>query len=661
MAISEDTKAIISQLEMQGELIRNTGTNSLREVNVKLDKFSDAFVSIAANISSNNQMLQNSQKMMRERAEYDRQQRDFDDLKRDNEVRVKEKSDLGVKEGLKDIKDSLSGFSMSGLVGGIGKAIGVGMAGFVGANLLKGFVDERYDGAFTDMQTSINDSLEGFDPKALTESVEKLTTQIEQINQQVKDATDSLLWKIAGFALSIPLGWSIAKGLSAGIPKGVKVMMDARRARVGDGLEEARRIKAEQDAQRAKRNKGPVGDFDGPNNLTQPEFDPDNPNRPIGTNSEVDTNKPKKLNAPDGPTPFDIDTRSPRQPLVRTFASFNSDGTLKRNPAAQNFISRAKSSAYTVETGRAAGTGNTDGKKRGTFASKAEIEASLKDAKQLKIFKNLVRGFAVLGLALAIYDMNRIYGIITDDSLDPELKKAAIVEEIGVLLTSGVLAGAGGLVGVFGGPWGILIGSVIGGILGALIGPTIAGMVWDWATEVPLTEEQAMAQIDAQIAKQEEFVNKSRGHSRMGAQMGLDALVNKRNNLVSSFAAERQARAVAIRPAVQEGMNYLQSGMESAAYGSGGRRMFEISRTGTPQQKAVLLDALLEVESRYQKGMTDIASFLTGVSPTIINAPTNVNPVITNTHGGNSKSEVNVVGGGFAGDTFVNGLPYLAQ
>ena len=60
--------------------------------------------------------------------------------------------------------------------------------------------------------------------------------------------------------------------------------------------------------------------------------------------------------------------------------------------------------------------------------------------------------------------------------------------------------------------------------------------------------------------------------------------------------------------------------------------------------------------------MTDIEAFLSqGAAPTIINAPTNVNPVITNTHGGNSKSEVNVVGGGFAGDTFVNGLPYLAQ
>ena len=94
MAVSEDTKAIISQLQSEGELIRNTGANSLREVNVRLDKFSDAFVSIAANISGNNQMLQNSQKALKEQAEYERQQRDFDDLKRDKEVKVKEKGDL---------------------------------------------------------------------------------------------------------------------------------------------------------------------------------------------------------------------------------------------------------------------------------------------------------------------------------------------------------------------------------------------------------------------------------------------------------------------------------------------------------------------------------------------------------------------------------------
>ena len=200
MAISEDTKAIISQLEMQGELIRNTGANSLREVNVKLDKFSDAFVSIAANISSNNQMLQNSQKMMREQAEYDRQQRDFDDLKRDKEVKVKEKSDLGVKEGLKDIKDSLSGFSMTGLLGGIGKAIGIGLGAAVAGNILKGFVDEKYDGAFTNFQNNLANLDFGLINQSIKDmqlATEKLVTQMEQINETVKKITDSLLFKLA--------------------------------------------------------------------------------------------------------------------------------------------------------------------------------------------------------------------------------------------------------------------------------------------------------------------------------------------------------------------------------------------------------------------------------------------------------------------------------
>ena len=39
MAISEETKAIIERLKAEGDLIRNTGTNSLKSMNIKLEKF----------------------------------------------------------------------------------------------------------------------------------------------------------------------------------------------------------------------------------------------------------------------------------------------------------------------------------------------------------------------------------------------------------------------------------------------------------------------------------------------------------------------------------------------------------------------------------------------------------------------------------------------
>jgi hypothetical protein len=59
--------------------------------------------------------------------------------------------------------------------------------------------------------------------------------------------------------------------------------------------------------------------------------------------------------------------------------------------------------------------------------------------------------------------------------------------------------------------------------------------------------------------------------------------------------------------------------------------------------------------------MSDIQAYLDSANgTTVINAPNNVSPIITNTHGGNSKSEVNVLGG-MGMDPLIYGLPFIAQ
>ena len=683
MAISEDTKAIISQLEMQGELIRNTGANSLREVNVKLDKFSDAFVSIAANISSNNQMLQNSQKMMREQAEYDRQQRDFDDLKRDKEVKVKEKSDLGVKEGLKDIKDSLSGFSMTGLLGGIGKAIGIGLGAAVAGNILKGFVDEKYDGAFTNFQNNLANLDFGLINQSIKDmqlATEKLVTQMEQINETVKKITDSLLFKLA---TTVGILTTIQQTFKRIIGPYFADVFDARRVKRRqqmDMFRNADKLSMENLEEFNKtRNRPPLGTDFMPENLTSPELDGTSSGGKglIGGSNAIDTNNPNRIIPPNGPNAFNApnDIYEPvRDRGGRAFGSFGASGQ-------GNFITRGKGNQALVDSsmgpngergvGRSPGAQAGFKKPKGAFMSQAELDLAFKELGQLKLFKEVVKGLVFVGIAWTIYDSINLYyawKATPEGPAGDEARKMILINEFGSLVTGAGGAAVGAFIGTFGGPWGILLFSVIGGVAGSLAGPTIVGMIYDWANEKPLTEqqaEQAIAAIDGKIETLTANMNNAMtsgspfaGAAAMGAQEGIRALVDERNVLSARVASIRRARG----PAVREGMNYLQSGMEAAAYGSGGRRMFEISRSGTPQQKAVLLDALLEVESIYQKGMTDIEAFLSqGAAPTIINAPTNVNPVITNTHGGNSKSEVNVVGGGFAGDTFVNGLPYLAQ
>jgi len=44
--MSDETKAILARLKAEGDLVRNTGKNSIREVSIKLDKFMPVFQNI---------------------------------------------------------------------------------------------------------------------------------------------------------------------------------------------------------------------------------------------------------------------------------------------------------------------------------------------------------------------------------------------------------------------------------------------------------------------------------------------------------------------------------------------------------------------------------------------------------------------------------------
>ena len=686
MAISEDTKAIISQLQEQGELVRNSGANSLREVNVRLDKFNDAFVSIAANIAGNNQMLSNSQKALREQAEYDRQQRDFDDLKRDKEVKVKEKSDLGIAEGFKDMKKSLSGFSMSGISSSIGKAIGVGMGAFIGGNLLKGFIDERYDGAFTALQTSFSELDLSSLSKSLKDielSTQALVEQMEKINETVKNVTDSIIFKLVTTAGVIT---AISGTFKHIIGPYVKDALAARRERRRNQMNLFRDADAQSmdnlEEFNRRNNRGPLVDSNGPLGMGDPDINGDSGFKPFGTTggSNVDTSLPPRLTAPNGPTVFTIPnnvTDPGQRNNGRVMGSFGASGQ-------GNFLTRAAGNQSIIDSSRGPngefGVGRSPGaqagfkKPKGAFMSKAELDLAFKELGQLRLFKEVVKGLVFVGVAWTIYDSIRLYQAWQATPKGPEgdeMRKQILVDEFGSLITGAGGAALGAFIGTFGGPWGILIFSVIGGIAGSLAGPYIAGLVYDWANGEPLNEQQAqdaIAAIDGRIDNlrtNNAFAAKATGtgydayagYSMVGGDLGIKSLLEERNSLSVRVASLKRRRAVT----ASSGSN--QQAYENAAFGTGGRRMYEISQHGSPQQKAVLLDALLEVETRYQQGMTSLEEYLTRTQngTTIINAPTNVNPNITNTHGGNSKADVTVLGGSGTGDPLITGLPFATN
>ena len=84
--LSEETQAIIDRLKAEGELSRNRGTHSVRSVKIQLQKFEKVFDSINANTIEQTKMMQRQMGIAKEAVEFQKNQEQFDELKRDTEV-----------------------------------------------------------------------------------------------------------------------------------------------------------------------------------------------------------------------------------------------------------------------------------------------------------------------------------------------------------------------------------------------------------------------------------------------------------------------------------------------------------------------------------------------------------------------------------------------
>ena len=71
--------------------------------------------------------------------------------------------------------------------------------------------------------------------------------------------------------------------------------------------------------------------------------------------------------------------------------------------------------------------------------------------------------------------------------------------------------------------------------------------------------------------------------------------------------------------------------------------MYEVATNGTPQQKAVLLDALIETNRGNQEFFKDIEEFLQTSMTTIVNAPNNSSTIMAPVGGAVTKNDVNVL------------------
>ena len=151
--MSAETKAIIERLKAEGDLVRNSGTNSLKSVKMEFAKFENVFSAISSNIATQTDMMRtqlgiaaDAQELARTKAQFDELQAKEAPEKNDNtaEVDAQPLKEVGEEMGNK----IASALSM--------KNLAIGAAGlFVGYNLIKGAIDEATGGGFTNMEKAM--------------------------------------------------------------------------------------------------------------------------------------------------------------------------------------------------------------------------------------------------------------------------------------------------------------------------------------------------------------------------------------------------------------------------------------------------------------------------------------------------------------------------
>ena len=210
--MSEETKAIIDRLKAEGDLMRNSGTNSLKSVKVELSKFNDLFGVISKNIEAQTESLGLQAQAASDALEAQRTKEQFEELqqqKRDEKEKQKENEGSKTDDQIEKIGDSItSALSLKNIAmaaGGI----------FVGYNLLKGFINEQTDGGFDRMINSIkniewqemtgtfNRAYQGIkevDFSGLANTVNTMSRSMSQINwTSVKDGVNTMATRIQQF------------------------------------------------------------------------------------------------------------------------------------------------------------------------------------------------------------------------------------------------------------------------------------------------------------------------------------------------------------------------------------------------------------------------------------------------------------------------------
>jgi len=196
---------IVDRLKAEGDLIRNSGTNSIRSVKIQLDRFEDIFRVIADNIVAQTEMMMKSldiqsgelqlAKDSARREETAKQLEDLEEKQDQTELKKAEKETDG--------KEDREGKGLFAMLGGLGKLlmtgalIGGGL--FVAYNLAKGFVDEMTGGGWTNFEKGISSMFSDIDWQKLADDLKSIVESIAGLAEFLANFNFSDILNTIGF------------------------------------------------------------------------------------------------------------------------------------------------------------------------------------------------------------------------------------------------------------------------------------------------------------------------------------------------------------------------------------------------------------------------------------------------------------------------------
>lgn len=201
--LSAETQSIIDRLKAEGDLIRNSGTNSVKSLNIKLEKFDGLFSAINTNIAMQTEIMQSQLGLSEEAVEAAKTRAQFAEVSGDTsdgskksaddkEKKKGNKTDETIEKMGNSISKSISSFRKAFTL----KNMAMGAAGaFAGYNLLKGFINETTGGGFTTFESNLGNMFSGlgnFDFESLTVSLSDMKTSFGSIGESLTSLAASL-------------------------------------------------------------------------------------------------------------------------------------------------------------------------------------------------------------------------------------------------------------------------------------------------------------------------------------------------------------------------------------------------------------------------------------------------------------------------------------